>query len=240
MVETGCENLRLNPVRVDTCWKWDCELLVFVRCQPTGCLSLPQRPIQEIVELAAAESWIHKPSEVEVREADGNRPQMVVKRNWCSCREDADTLVEKPPGTYRVVVWVIPIRTGSSRTQIAMRTCWRDCSTACRRHELRAGRLVALSATMDLSHPLSAISAGLAGRRILCRQRSLGSDAPARSDSLEQVGDQYVHAGPTWRPDLTREQSAFKSHALSIQCHLPRGRPAPLVADRSATKRPLG
>jgi hypothetical protein len=28
---------------------------------------------------------------------------------------------------------------------------------------------------------------------------------------LERVGDRYVHAGPTWRPDLTREQSAFKA-----------------------------
>lgn len=174
--------------------------------------SLAQLPIQEMVELAAAESWIHKPSDVEVREADGSRPQMMVKRDWCSCREDVDTPVDKPPGTYRVVVLGDShtdgfVENADSYANVLERLLPQPADV------MNCGQAVSspyqqlwiYRALYQRFQPDLLIVGFYAGNDLL--------DLLLQHDRihLERVGDRYVHAGPTWRPDLTREQSAFKA-----------------------------
>ncbi len=174
--------------------------------------AFPQLPIQEMIELAAAQAWIHQPSEVEVREADGNRPRMVVKRDWCSCREDADTAVEKPAGTYRVVVL------GDSHTDGFVENADSYANVLERllpppADVMNCGQAVSspyqqlwiYRTLYQRFQPDLLVVGYYAGNDLL--------DLMLQHDRihLEQVGDQFVHAGPTWRPDLTREQSPFKA-----------------------------
>lgn len=177
--------------------------------------ALSQLPIQEMVELAAAESWIHKPLETEVREADGNRPQIVAKRNWCSCREDADTPVEKPPGTYRVVVLGDShtdgfVENGDSYANVLEGLLLQPADV------MNCGQAVSspyqqlwiYRALYQRFQPDLLVVGFYAGNDLL--------DLMLQHDRihLERVGDRYVHAGPTWRPDLTREQSPLKAALL--------------------------
>jgi len=174
--------------------------------------SLPQLPIQEMIDLAVAESWIHQPSDVEVREADGSRPRMLVQRNWCSCREDADTPVEKPHATYRVVVL------GDSHTDGFV-------ENADSYANVLEGLLPPPADVMNCGQAVSSPYQQLWIYRTLYQRFQpdllvvgfyAGNDLldlMLQHDRihLERVGDHYVHSGPTWRPDLTREQSAFKA-----------------------------
>lgn len=71
---------------------------------PPHASQLADMPIDRLIEHAANESWIHKPSTQTRVHVPEEQRDIVIRRNWCSCREDEETPLEKPAGTYRILV----------------------------------------------------------------------------------------------------------------------------------------
>ena len=61
-------------------------------------------PIRELVDHAHRSKWIHEPSSREPMNLQGEHPDVTLVRNWCGCREDDETPVEKLAGVQRIVV----------------------------------------------------------------------------------------------------------------------------------------
>lgn len=168
--------------------------------------------IEDLVDRAARERWIHPPSTTTWIEVPGDAPDIPVTRNWCSCREDEETPLEKPAGTYRILVQ------GDSHTDGTVANP--DSFANLLERKLGEGFDV-MNCGQAISSPYQQlwiyrqlyrrfdpdylIVAFYAGNDLV--------DLMVQYDRihLEKRGSQFVHAGPTWRPDLAREQSEIKT-----------------------------
>ncbi len=171
---------------------------------------LKRLPVEALVARAAQESWIHQPSAETVLERAGNRPDILVKRNWCGCREDQETPLAKPPGVQRIVVLGDSHTDGFVLNQDSYANILEQ-TLGARYDVVNCGQAVSspyqhlwiyrlLYHRFDPDVLLVGFYAGNDLFELMLRDDRI---------HLEWNGSDYVHAEPGWRPDLRRERSAL-------------------------------